>query len=311
METLETHKSLPQLNGKLFLTDGGLETTLIYHHLIDLPHFAAFDLYSRTGGPEILKSYYEDYIRIALEQHTGFILESATWRCNPNWGYKLGYDPEALEQINRLALEQLKTLRAEHQNGQPFVISGCTGPAGDGYSPAETMTISEAEKYHSPQVLVLKESGADMITALTMNYTEEAIGIVLSARRAGIPVVISFTVETNGALPNKESLQSAIERVDAKTDRYASYYMINCAHPLHFKALFKSTEQWHRRIRGIRANASCKSHAELDNSNKLDEGNKQELAAEMQVLRNLIPSVNVLGGCCGTDHSHIKAFCST
>lgn len=306
MKSYRTH--LPQLTEKQFITDGGLETTLIYHHGLELPHFAAFDLYSREGGAEVLKAYYEDYIAIANKRNLGFILESATWRCNPNWGYKLGYDADTLAQINRQAIKQLEQLRTEHQNGQPFIISGCMGPAGDGYSPEHKMTAYEAEVYHLPQVRSFAESGVDMITALTMNYTAEAIGIAEAAKKFQIPVVISFTLETDGTLPGGETLKSAVEYVDDCTDNYVSYYMINCAHPEHFKAIFAVEEHWHKRIRGIRANASCKSHEELDNSATLDAGDKSMLFRGIREIQTSLPWLNVLGGCCGTDHTHIDVL---
>lgn len=301
---------LPQLSGEKFITDGGLETTLIFKQEIDLPHFAAFDLYSREGGSEILKAYYEDYIRIANKYHRAFILESATWRCNPNWGYKLGYDLESLSRINKQAITQLKELRRKYQNGLPMVISGCLGPAGDGYTPGELMSIEEAEQYHQPQVYDFLKSGADMVSALTMNYSAEALGIVLAARKAGIPVSISFTVESDGRLPSGESLQEVIELIDAETNRYPAYYMLNCAHPEHFKTLFSKKEDWQLRIRGIRANASEKSHEELDNSDTLDAGDKCKLVSGIREMQSLLPDLNILGGCCGTDHTHIEALCT-
>lgn len=300
----------PLLNGEQFITDGGLETTLIFKQEINLPHFAAFDLYNREGGSEILKAYYEDYIQIAHKYNRAFILESATWRCNPNWGYKLGYDPESLSLINKQAIEQLKELRLEHQNGRPFVVSGCIGPAGDGYAPGEMMSTKEAELYHLPQVRDFKISGADMVSALTMNYSGEATGIVLAARDTAMPVSISFTVETDGLLPSGEFLQEVIEKIDAESNHYPAYYMINCAHPDHFRSLFSKKEKWQLRIRGIRANASDKSHEELDNSDTLDTGDLCQLVSGIQELRSLLPGLNILGGCCGTDPTHIEALCS-
>lgn len=308
---MKTYRNnLPQLQGQQFITDGGLETTLIFHSNIDLPHFAAFDLYNREGGPELLKTYYEDYIRVAQKHNLAFILESATWRCNSNWGYKLGYDPQSLSSINTRAIEQLEELRRKHQNSQPFVISGCIGPADDGYFPGDIMTIEEATEYHTPQVIDFSNSGADMVSAFTMNYSAEALGIVLAAKNAGIPVCISFTVETNGRLPSNESLQEVIESIDAHTDQYPAYYMINCAHPDHFKDIFSSKAVWQSRIQGVRANASEKSHEELDNSDTLDSGDKHKLVSGFREIRSLLPGLNIVGGCCGTDHSHIEALCS-
>ena len=148
-----------------------------------------------------------------------------------------------------------------------------------------------------------------MLTAMTMNYADEALGIVLSAKSKRIPVVISFTTETDGRLPSGESLKEAIERIDRETGDYVLYYMINCAHPEHFHALFDAPETWQKRIVGVRANASCKSHAELDASTELDPGDKEELAKRYKNLKGKLPHLRVFGGCCGTDHSHIEHIC--
>ncbi len=302
--------NLPQLSSNLFITDGGLETTLVFHHGFDLPEFAAFDLLKHPVGYQTLQNYFRTYATLAQTYQVGIILESATWRANLDWGTKLGYDPEALANMNRKAIALLHTIRQEYETQHvPIVISGCLGPRGDGYIPDQAMTTHEAEHYHRPQIDIFREAGADLVTAMTINYVQEAIGIVRAAQAADMPVVISFTLETDGHLPTGQSLKEAILQVDAATNQATAYYMINCAHPTHFAATLAGEEPWLDRIRGIRANASNKSHAELNESETLDEGNPEELGSQLRNLRATLKYLNVLGGCCGTDDRHIEAIC--
>lgn len=301
---------LPQLSSDLFLTDGGLETTLIFREGFELPDFAAFDLLKYHEGYQALQKYFRTYAAIAQNAGVGLILESATWRANPDWATKLGYSDESLAEINRSAIALLHEIRNEYETEKTrMVISGCIGPRGDGYVPTNAMTEDEAESYHRKQVEVFRDADADLVTAITMNYVEEAIGITRAAKLVGIPVVISFTVETDGNLPTGQTLKDAIEQVDAATDCAPAYYMINCAHPTHFADRLTAGETWVTRIRGIRANASTKSHAELNESAELDDGNPEELGSQYRELRNKLRHVNVLGGCCGTDHRHVEAIC--
>jgi S-methylmethionine-dependent homocysteine/selenocysteine methylase len=299
--------ALPQLTGELFLTDGGIETTLIFHDGFDLPSFAAFDLLKNDAGREGLRSYYTPYVKVARDHGLGFVLESATWRASPDWGELLGYTPEALAEKNREAVRLLEEIREQHEtNGSKFVISGCVGPRGDGYSPDSLMTEAEAERYHAVQIGTFADTEADMITAITMTHAEEAIGVARAARTAGLPVVISFTVETDGKLPTGQSLKDAIEQVDSATNNTPAYYMINCAHTTHFQDALAAGEAWTKRIRGLRANASRLSHAELDEAEELDEGNPEEFGTEHSELRAIFGHLNVFGGCCGTDHRHVE-----
>ena len=300
---------LPQLDGGMFLSDGGLETTLIFHQGLELRHFASFDLLRTQEGAARLRDYYRSYLAIAKGDQRGFILDSPTWRANSVWGAKLGYSDAALAAVNREAIELMVELRDAYDTERnPVVIGGCIGPRGDGYNPGTTMGAEEAEAYHAVQIGTFAETEADMVAAMTLTYEEEAIGIVRAAKAAGMPVVISFTLETDGRLPTGQSLGEAIEAVDATTEAWAAYFMINCAHPTHFARAIESSEAWPRRIRGIRANASRRSHAELDSSPDLDEGNPVELGGEYCAILTSHPWINVLGGCCGTDHRHVEAI---
>ena len=299
----------PNESADLFLTDGGLETTLIFHEGFDLPYFSAFDLLKDEKGYHAIKEYYKRYLKIARDSNTGFILESPTWRANPDWIEKIGYPNSAISDVNKKAVQLLVDLRNEFRTeSDSIVLSGCVGPRGDGYVPGDIMNSDEAQKYHTQQIEAFSQTPVDMISAITMNYVEEAIGIARAANSVHLPVVLSFTVETDGLLPSGMRLKEAIEEVDYSVQELPLYYMINCAHPTHFThvLLDGKNEQWVQRIRGIRANASCKSHAELDEATELDRGNPRELGQEHRMLKDLLGHINVFGGCCGTDEEHLK-----
>ena len=301
--------ALPQLDGELFLTDGGIETSLIFHQGLDLPAFAAFVLLGDDAGAEELRRYYAPYVALARAEGLGFVLESPTWRASPRWAAELGYTEEQLDALNRKAIALMEELREEARSGAPVVISGCIGPQDDGYNPTTKLSAAEARDYHSTQIETFSDTAADMVTAMTLTYVDEAIGLAQAASDAGLPVVISFTVETDGRLPSGRGLGQAIDDVDAATAGAPAYYMINCGHPTHFESVVDAAEPWAARIRGLRANASTKSHAELDEQEELDEGDPVDLAAHHAALRYKLPRLSVLGGCCGTDHRHVTEIC--
>lgn len=304
------HLQLPHRSSIPFITDGGLETTLVFLENLELPCFAAFPLLETEEGRETLLRYYRRYAELAVRFETGFVLESPTWRANPDWAVKLGYSSAALEALKRDAIFLMREIKVEFQTPTtPFIVSGCLGPRGDGYQVGTAMTREQAARYHAPQIRAYRDAGANLVTAATMTYAEEALGIADAAGVLEIPSVISFTVETDGRLPSGQTLREAIALVDAKAASAPAYYMINCAHPTHFAAVLPRGASWLSRIVGLRANASCRSHAELDASPTLDAGNPAELAEQYRQLRELLPRLNVLGGCCGTDYRHIEAIC--
>ncbi len=303
-------KHLPQLHDRLFVTDGGLETTLVFHEGIDLPCFAAFDLLKDEAGTQRLRDYFVRYIGIARRHGLGLVLEAPTWRASADWGAKLGYDAAALADANRRAIGLMLELRAAYETpASRMVVSGNVGPRGDGYRPEHRMSVDDAQAYHAAQLATLAGTDADMLAAFTMTTVEEAAGIVRGAKALGMPIAISFTLETDGCLPSGEPLRQAIERTDALTGDHAAYYMINCAHPSHFVHALEAGGAWRDRVRGVRANASRRSHAELDESTDLDDGDPGELGGEYRALRPLLPRLAVVGGCCGTDHRHVGAIC--
>lgn len=303
---------LPQLDGGVFATDGGLETTLIFREGMELPAFAAYVLLESEAGRATLREYFRSYADIARRHGMGLVLESPTWRASRDWGERLGHGPEALDRLNRESIALLAGLRDELEaDGRgPVVLSGNLGPRGDGYVVGARMSASEAERYHRPQIQSFAGTEADMVAAFTMNHVDEAVGIARAARSLGMPVALSFTVETDGRLPDGQTLRQAIEETDRATGACPAYYMVNCAHPTHFLDALSEGGAWLSRLRGVRANASRKSHRELDEASELDDGDPQELGEQYLGLRRRLPGLSVVGGCCGTDQRHVAAMCA-
>jgi len=291
--------------GRTYVTDGGMETTLIHRQGFELPCFAAFVLLDDERGVEALRSYFRRYLAIAEEHGVGIVLDAPTWRASADWGARLDYSAEALEDVNRRGVALVRGL------GDDVVVCGAVGPRGDAYRPGGLMAPDEAEAYHRPQVETLADAGADMVSALTLASAEEGAGIARAARAVGIPCSISFTVEVDGRLPSGQPLREAVEQVDRESGGAPDFFMVNCAHPTHIALALEDAGAWRGRIGGIRANASAKSHAQLDESDELDDGDPVELAAATAELYPLLPGLAVVGGCCGTDERHIAQLCAT
>ncbi len=297
--------ALPQLSGDIFLADAGVETDLIFNHGIEIREFAAHTLLPDPRGRAALSRYFEGFLSLADQQNTGFILDTVSWKAHRHWADKLGATDDDLKAANEECVRFIAELRDRFSgNAKPIVLNAVIGPRGDAYKPEAVISMESAEQYYAQQLGWLVATEIDMVSALTFNQAGEAAGLAKAAMKVGLPAAISFTVETNGALPNGQSLADAITEVDAATDHYPAYYMVNCAHPDHFGGALLDAP-WARRIRGIRANASRLSHAELDAAPALDAGNPQELAQQYSALSKRMPWLNVFGGCCGSDLRHV------
>jgi homocysteine S-methyltransferase len=307
---VSTESSLRNISspGSVVVTDAGLETWLVFDRGIDLPAFAAYPLAATLEGRALLAEYYGHYAEIARSVDAAVLLDAPTWRANPDWAETLGHDRAALSELIAAAVGVVADVRRGWTSDQPFLIGGAVGPRGDGYVIGTTMDADTAADYHSFQITAMASAGVDVVDALTLGYVDEAVGITRAAEAAGLPVVISFTVETDGRLPSQMSLGEAIEQTDAATNGYVTHFMVNCAHPTHFAHVLDRTAPWASRLGGLRANASRLSHAELDEMVELDTGDPDDLAARYVDLRASLPNLHVLGGCCGTDHRHVAAI---
>jgi S-methylmethionine-dependent homocysteine/selenocysteine methylase len=290
-----------------YVTDGGLETDLIFHHGVDLPEFAAYPLLRSADGRALLRWYFEGYAAIAERAGAGLRLESPTWRANPDWGPVLGDDAAALDAANREAISFLQGIAHDWSDRiDDIVVVGMVGPRGDGYAAGSASTPEEAAEYHEAQVGSFAAAGADEVEALTITHANEALGIAHAAASFGLPAVLSFTVETDGRLPDGSSMGEAVTAVDEAAS--PAYFMVNCAHPRHVVQAFDDAGAWVDRIRGLRSNASMLSHAELDEAETLDEGDLDVLVSAHRMLEQRLPSLEIVGGCCGTDARHVAAL---
>ncbi len=305
MNSKATHALLNAVPDKPWLADGGLETVMVFLEGLDLPQFASFPLLDTPQGRDALTRYFTSVLDTAAGLETGVLLDTATWRASYGWGRVMGMTPDAIDTANRAAVAFARVLR-DRRPGQDIVINGVIGPHGDAYAPEVVMDADAAQSYHAPQVRVLAAAGVDMISAMTISTTGEAIGIANAARDVGLPVALSFTLETDGRLVGGMDLRDAIALTDAATGGYPAWYGINCVHPDHFQAILNGA--WVNRIGAIRANASRMSHAELDEATELDAGNPEELGREYAELQRLLPALRVVGGCCGTDIRHLSAI---
>lgn len=298
--------TLPQLGGDVFLTDAGVETDLIFNHGIEIREFAAHTLLPDPTGRAALTRYFEGFLALAREMRVGFILDSVTWKAHAHWGEALGASRAELRAANEDCISFIVELRQRFSdNPKPIVLNAVMGPRGDAYRPERKIPTAEAEEYFGEQLSWLAATEVDMASALTFNQASEAAGWVRAARAAGLPAVVSFTVETDGRLATGQTLADAIAEVDAASDCYPAYFMINCAHPDHFAGMLEDAA-WARRIRGVRANASRRSHGELDEAPELDAGDPHELARQYRELADRLPWLNVFGGCCGSDLRHVS-----
>jgi S-methylmethionine-dependent homocysteine/selenocysteine methylase len=289
-----------------WIADAGLETVMIFLEGIDLPHFASFVLLDSEAGRAALTRYFDHFADLASAAGTGLVLDTATWRANMGWAAAMGMDADAIRQANLQAVAFARDCRDRHEtDALPILINGVVGPAGDGYRIDTALTAAEAEEVHDLQIKTLASGAVDLISAVTMTYPAQAIGIARAARRHGLPHILSFTLETDGCLPSGQTLQAAIAEVDAATGGSPLFYMVNCAHPTHFIGVLG--KDWVRRIGGIRANASRMSHAELDDMTELDDGDPVEFGRLYRNLGDLLPNLRLIGGCCGSDHRHVGA----
>lgn len=297
--------------GPQWVTDGGLETDLIFHRGVTLEHFAAYPLLASVEGHAVLSQYYGDYAEIARRAGAQLLLETPTWRTNPDWVARLG---GSLEDVRRISLDSVVFLAALAETfvadglvaADRFAVSGTIGPRGDGYVAGPATSVDEFAEYHSTQVRAFAEGGVDWVTAYTLTTVEEASGVVAAARLHGVDAAVSFTVETDGRLPDGTPLGEAVATLWEQGP--PDGLLLNCAHPVHIAEALRDDDSWAERVTGLRVNASRQSHAELDAAEVLDEGDLDDLVSTHEQLAARLPQLEVVGGCCGTDARHVAAL---
>ncbi|MDG2001992.1 MAG: homocysteine S-methyltransferase family protein [Novosphingobium sp.] len=289
-----------------YLTDGGMETWLFFQQGFEAPLFAAIMLMEDDGARQALRRYFDGFLAMAEDAQTGFVLDTNTWRGCVEWAPQLGLSEDELLRLSCEAVKFAQRIRNDWKSRVPeILLNGVVGPAGDGYAPDQLPSAEQAQAMHGPQIGALARAGVDMISAITITNIAEAVGITRAAQSHRLPVIISFTVETDGRLPSGDLLGESIVAVDEATGTGPAYYMVNCAHPDHFRDAVETGSSWTSRIGGLRANASRLSHEELDVAEELDDGDPEEFGLLHAQLTQFLPNLRVVGGCCGTDHRHV------
>ncbi len=301
---MDQRTKFPQLNGQLMTCGGGFETWLQYVDGFELRHFCAFELLNDRRGRDCLTDYHRKLVEAAVENGFGVINEGLHYRASRDWGELIGFSREALAEINVRGIEFYKDFAREyHSDATPMLVGGCVGPRGDAYDTGRTETAAEAEDYHSEQIITLRDAGADLVSAWTFSNVEEAIGFARAARDADTPCVVSFMAK-GGSLNDGTTLEDAVNRVDAATDKAPLYYAVNCSHPTEFEPGLTNGD-WTKRLGGFMPNAVALELLTLCSLGHLEDGDPDELGEDLAALARRYPHINVWGGCCGTDARHI------
>lgn len=291
----------------IFLTEGGSETEIMYRHGFELPEFAMFPLLDSPSAVTALRDMFRAQLDVAAEFNLGFLLTGLDYRASPDWGAKLGYSATALADANIAAIAFLREIAKDYRDRIPsLLIGGILGPRGDAYGLNREITAESAEEYHAVQLETLKRAEVDFACAMTFNNIPEAVGAARAAARAGVPLSVSLTLNSNHRLKSGPTLGEAITGIDAQTGPDApDYYLVNCSHPLEYEPAL-SAGAWTGRLRGVRPNASKLEKMALCKLNHLEEGNPVELATQLGDLRARYPHMDVFGGCCGTGDEHLR-----
>ena len=295
-----------QVSGLIYLTEGGQETEVMYRHGFDLPEFAMFPLLDQPDAVEVVRAMYSAVLDTAERHGCAVLLGGLDYRASPDWAGLIGYDPTALAAMQTRAIEFLREVSDPYRDRLPDVrIAGIVGPRGDAYQVNPTITADESEEYHSVQLATLAASGVDLVEAMTFNNVDEAVGLARAASSAGLPLSVSFVLDSDHNLNGGPSLKEAIESVDAAagSDRPA-FYGINCSHPFEFMPAIESGE-WFKRIRCLRPNAAAADKISLCTLGHLEEGDPVELGSLMGQLAADYPHIDIWGGCCGTWDKHL------
>lgn len=300
-------KSFPsKQEGRFYLSEGGTETELMYKYGFELPEFAMFPLLNNPDAVSKMREMFRSYLEVVAVNGMCALMGGLDYRASPDWGERLGYSPEGLAEANHHALAFLREIADEYTTDiQEILIQGVIGPRGDAYERNETITENEAEDYHSVQLKTLKEADVDLALAMTFNNIRESIGVARAAAKVGVPLAISFIVNSESKLDTGQSLGEAIATIDAETNHAPEFYSVNCCHPIEYEPAIESYD-WINRVRGVRPNASKRDKIALCQLGHLEDGDPVELGQQCGDLARRYPHMDIWGGCCGTWDNHLN-----
>lgn len=264
-----------------------------------------FELMDSPDAVSALRDMYRRYLDVAAKYGFAAVLSGFDYRASPDWAEKLGYSPAGLREMQQKCIDFLRDVSHPYASQLPdLAIAGCVGPRGDAYALNRDIKAADAEGYHMTQMTTLKDCGVDLIWAATINNVPEAVGLSRAAAAVGLPVNLSFTLDSSHKLKSGPSLKEAIEATDAEAaDARPDSYGINCSHPMEFEPALDPGD-WTRRIRSLRPNAAKMDKVSLCKLGHIEEGDPEELGQQMGDLARRFPDIDIWGGCCGTWDKH-------
>lgn len=300
-------------SGATFLTDGGIETRLIYEFGIDLPDFASFLALFDDRGRAALREIYRGYLAVAAEFRMPMLVGAPTWRAHPECLRRFGFaKADDLRRVNAEAVAFLQDLRRETRTETLVHIAGVIGPRRDGYRAEDAPALDEARAYHEAQAQALAGLGVDLLYAPTFPSRDELAGVAQAMARTGLAYALAPVIDPKGRLLDGHSFAEAVRLVDESTDPKPLYFLAGCVHPSTFLAAAaeggdRTMPRMPGRLAGIKANASPLPPEELDRLGHLDADAPAVLAQEILAARRRY-GLRILGGCCGTNDRHIRAL---
>jgi S-methylmethionine-dependent homocysteine/selenocysteine methylase len=299
-----------QQAGRYFITEGGIETEIMYKWGFEMPHFAMFPLLDNPKAADAIKGMYRRYLDVVAKYKQSALIGGFDYRASPDWGDLLGYSASALRDANIQSIEFLREVASEYDSDIDLALfSGCVGPRGDAYQTKNTMDRYQAAEYHSVQLETLKEANVDLAWALTFGDPEEAIGVCMAAKSLGVPLAVSFSLDSSHHLNTGVAFSKAVEYVDEQTGNFPEFYSLNCSHPDEFMPAITQGD-WINRVRCFRPNAAKMDKISLCKLGHLEEGDPIELGEQMSTLHTRYPHMDIWGGCCGTCDTHLEQIVS-
>ena len=262
-----------------------------------------------TIGKKILDKIYNQYISVAYKFNLPILILTPTWRANKERLELAGFKDK---NVNADCVKFLFDIRNKYgEFASKILIGAPMACKGDAYNPEEALLSDEAYNFHKFQVKKLSEAGVDFLLGSTLPASSEALGMAKAMAESNIVYILSFVIHPNGKLLDGTSLNETISVIDNSVSPKPIYYMLNCVHPTHCMSAINNelnnTEVIRTRLKGLQANGSAMSPEELELLEKTSSQSPSIWGKKMIDLY-LNSNLKILGGCCGTNHHHIKSI---
>jgi homocysteine S-methyltransferase len=276
------------------------------------PHILNGGLIYEPASRARLAEIHRGYMRSAQEAGLPILTFTDTWRCSQTAVQASRFRDRAVNEDNFRFLSDLRAdLRAAIPAGPPIFVGGLVGPAADAYQPAGSPTRAAAREFHRQQIEALAFAGVDYLFLATAPAVDEALGIADVMAGTGLPYILSFVIRRTGVVLDGTPLGQAITRIDTQAVQRPTGYAVNCVHARVLATALETVAATHAdallRLLVFQANTGDREAEELDGSENLITESPHTFADGLQRLRRRF-ELRVLGGCCGTDGTHMEVL---